>query len=473
MANIFNMKIAKLITYIFSAVLIYSLYSCAVDRTYEYEAKVENDKWIEEIMKEHYLWYNNMPELKFNDYFALPVDFLQKIVFKGNGIEKKDIYSYVEVNDTSFTQIDNLTQEKSSYGFEFELITDPTGKTVHTSARVLFVLPNSPAYRAGLKRGDWIYEVDNARITNDNFGFLMQGGAKTFTLRDLTEVNDELEWLNERDITISAAEIVENNPFYVDTTYNIGGRKISYLVYNKFSTGPKDKSTDTQYLNEMKQIFTKFKSEAANDFILDLRYNPGGYLSCGEELASMLAPSNALGKTFVTLQYNDKSTPATETYKFNSDLSAYNLNLNKIYIITSSFTASTSEAVINSLKPYMGNDNVITIGESTEGENVALKPFTKDSLDFILWPVVAYVLNADNSGDYSNGITPTYPISERKYFGPLLPLGDTNELLLKNTISLITSGNIVSQSKNKRNNSKISKQPTSINLRNHIGSKVK
>ena len=93
------MKIARLILYIFSAVIICS---CGEDRTYEYEEKVKVDKWIEETMKEHYLWYDQMPELKFNDYFAIPQDFLQKIVFKGDETEGKDDFSYVEVNDSSF-----------------------------------------------------------------------------------------------------------------------------------------------------------------------------------------------------------------------------------------------------------------------------------------------------------------------------------------------------------------------------------
>lgn len=41
---------------------------------------------------------------------------------------------------------------------------------------------------------------------------------------------------------------------------------------------------------------------------------------------------------------------------------------------------------------------------------------------------------------YVNGITPDYKLNERGLISPLLPLGDENELMLKNTLSLITTG---------------------------------
>ena len=142
------------------------------------------------------------------------------------------------------------------------------------------------------------------------------------------------------------------------------------------------------------------------------------------------------------MQYNDITTPQDTTYNFISTTSAQNLNLNKLYVITSTFTASASEAVINCLRPYMGDDNVVVIGETTVGKPVAMSGYTNDEIDFILWPVVAYVLNADGKADYVNGITPDYKLNERGLISPLLPLGDENELMLKNTLSLITTGTI-------------------------------
>ena len=106
------------------------------------------------------------------------------------------------------------------------------------------------------------------------------------------------------------------------------------------------------------------------------------------------------------------------------------------------FTASASEAVINCLRPYMGDDNVVVIGETTVGKPVAMSGYTNDEIDFILWPVVAYVLNSAGQANYVNGITPDFTLSERNLISPLYPLGDTQEYLLKNTIAYITTGSM-------------------------------
>lgn len=127
---------------------------------------------------------------------------------------------------------------------------------------------------------------------------------------------------------------------------------------------------------------------------------------------------------------------------YNAELITQNMNLNKIYILTSKFTASASEAVINCLRPYMKPENVILIGETTYGKPVSMQAFKDERFNFTLWPVTAYVLNSEGKADYEKGIIPTYELNERALITPLYPLGDINELLLKNTISLITTGNM-------------------------------
>ena len=55
--------------------------SCGEDRSGEYYALVGENLWIEQIMKEHYLWYDSIPAIKETDYFAEPENFLQKLVY--------------------------------------------------------------------------------------------------------------------------------------------------------------------------------------------------------------------------------------------------------------------------------------------------------------------------------------------------------------------------------------------------------
>ena len=64
--------------------------SCGEDRSGEYYALIGENVWIEQIMKEHYLWYDSIPAIKETDYFAEPEDFLQKIgLYQGTKTEKE------------------------------------------------------------------------------------------------------------------------------------------------------------------------------------------------------------------------------------------------------------------------------------------------------------------------------------------------------------------------------------------------
>jgi hypothetical protein len=62
-----------------------------------------------------------------------------------------------------------------------------------------------------------------------------------------------------------------------------------------------------------------------------------------------------------------------------------------------------------------------------------------------LWPVIAYVSNANNEGEYSEGFEPTYKLDENT-ISQWDPLGNPEEYLLKNTISLITKGTLSDES---------------------------
>lgn len=418
------------------------LASCGEDRSGEYYALIGENLWIEQVMKEHYLWYDSIPEVEESDYFTDPEAFLQKLVYTKAQNGKGDSYSYIETKETS-TAARSYLQRTSTYGFDFELMTDPTGASSHTFARILFVLPNSPASEAGLERGDWISAIGKVELTSSNYGYLMEGDNTAFA-RESLGLNElgELAWTALDTVEVTAARPVELNPFYVDTVYEVSGQKIAYMMYNEFSTGPDNQAADTEYREQMRQIFARFKSQSPDAFILDLRYNPGGYLSCATDLGSYLAPAADLGKVFCTTAYNDISDPQQVDFLFNTGLSSENLDLDRLYVLTSKFTASASEAVINCLRPYIGTENVVVIGETTEGKNVAMEPYQDERYNYILWPVVAYVLNSEGQANYANGITPDFTLSERNLVSNLYPLGDTQEYLLKNTIAYITTGSM-------------------------------
>ena len=130
------------------------------------------------------------------------------------------------------------------------------------------------------------------------------------------------------------------------------------------------------------------------------------------------------------MQYNDITTPQDTTYNFISTTSAQNLNLNKLYV-TSTFTASASEAVINRLRPILGDDNGSDRWNHRSENRFAMSGYTNDEIDFILWPVVAYVLNTDGKADYVKRYHSRLQIERRGLIYLFSPVGRWNELMLK------------------------------------------
>ena len=421
--------------------ILLALTSCGEDRTGEFYALIEDRMWIEETMRANYLWADEMPIIEDeDDYFQEPATFFKNLLYKQALGGKGDKYSYMEetANDEE-TSRSKMLDRTATYGMEFELTNDPTGTTNHTFARVLYVLSGSPAEQVGIKRGDWIQTINGERITTSNYSLLKNGPSVEMVRSTLTPSDNGYAWNTPDTLNVSSAISMEINPFFLDTLYEVNGQRIAYMVYNEFSTGPANKGTETTYDDQMKQIFANFKAQQPNAFILDLRYNNGGYLNCAQTLGSLLAPSSALGKDFINLQFNANANPQQKKYPLSAQYADANLNLERIYILTTSHTASASEAIINGLIPYMGAENVIIIGEKTEGKNVAMSAFSNDTYGFTLWPVVAYVTNSEGFGDYNDGFKPTYELVERKV-ASWLPLGDTQEYLLNHAIELITTG---------------------------------
>jgi C-terminal processing protease CtpA/Prc len=307
------------------------------------------------------------------------------------------------------------------------------------------VLDGSPAQLAGIQRGDWLSSVNGQRITTSNYQLLKNGGSIKVARTRIYSTELGYTWQPADTLNLAASITMEINPFLIDTLYQVEGQRIAYLMYNEFSTGPENKGTEETYNEQMKAIFANFKAQQPDALILDLRYNNGGYLQCAQALGSLIAPASALGKNFVNLQFNAKANPQRKAYPLLERYAEAHLDLGKVYILTTSHTASASEALINGLIPYMGKENVILIGERTEGKNVAMTAFRNETYGITLWPVVAYTSNAEDFSDYGDGFEPTHELKERNIVD-WYPLGDNREYLLKNAISLITTGSIADNS---------------------------
>ena len=172
---------------------------------------------------------------------------------------------------------------------------------------------------------------------------------------------------------------------------------------------------------------------------MDLRYNGGGLTSSARLLTSLLAPEDALGGTFCIFEYNEnnKDINKTESLLKTSEVLAGNLNLKRLFVLTGNTTASASELVINSLKPYLGDANVCLIGKQTFGKTVGMTIYDEsEKYGWILSPVAFRSYNKDHKADYDDGFVPDVLVDELDY--DLADFGDMHDPLLSLAVFAIT-----------------------------------
>ena len=88
------MKRRKLLLFpLLGLIALTSLCSCGEDRWKEYYPLTGRDLWIDSLMREVYLWYEDIPPSKGLNYFQNPETFLKSILSK---------------NDKGFSTVDTI-----------------------------------------------------------------------------------------------------------------------------------------------------------------------------------------------------------------------------------------------------------------------------------------------------------------------------------------------------------------------------
>jgi hypothetical protein len=195
----------------------------------------------------------------------------------------------------------------------------------------------------------------------------------------------------------------------------------------------------------------KMRAEGANDLVLDLRYNGGGYLFLASQLSYMIAgDSRSSGQTFEQLQFNDKHTsvdpvsgqpltpfPFLSTTRAGQPLPT--LNQSRVYVLTTSTTCSASESIINGLRGI--GVHVVQIGATTCGKPYGFYP--KDNCGTTYFSIQFRGVNAIGFGDYADGFAPGSSLGSPSSYAPgcsvaddfSYALGDPNEDLFETAIA--------------------------------------
>ncbi|WP_105002858.1 S41 family peptidase [Tenacibaculum sp. SG-28] len=409
-----------------------------------------------ERAKRYYLWQNDIPDLsdrrfssqqQLNEYlddFDDPNLLFESLLYQRGTIDKWSwiVDDYIALEQ----QFQGTTQ---TTGMEFGLVRY-RNEMNNVFGYVRYVVPNTDAASQGVERGMLFSSVNGTQITIDNYRNLLFSENTSLTI-NLSNYNNGDPITNGTSINLTKNSYTEN-PIHLAKTINEGGKNIGYLMYNGFT------STFDSQLN---QVFSQFKSDGVTELIIDLRYNGGGSVRTASYLGSMIT-GQFTGDVFSKQRWNEKYMNIIENQeilidrfknKIESSENINSLNLENIYFITTSSSASASELVINSLEPYI---NVFTVGEKTVGKYVGSVTlydspnlYTKEDINpnhnWAMQPIVLEIVNKNDKND-KDGIEPTVEILED--FGNLGVLGNREEPLLARTLQLITTGNRAAKSGN-------------------------
>ena len=360
-------------------------------------------QWIYDEMSFFYYWNDEIPE-KGPTGDEDPESYFESL------LNNTDNFSYISEDAEALKE--EITGTIIAMGFSpaYGIFSN----TNDFFAIVEYVYPNSPAEKAGLKRGDIILKINGQNLNEANYRDLLSTTGFSVTLGDVTNrgivETDEMIEIN--------TGIIELDPVIHYEVKQIDNQKTGYLVFVDFISGD-----DDIWLNSLGNALSDMKNQGISQLILDLRYNPGGEVGVANYLASAIAPAAVVNsrEVLVSYQYNenlqnyfiDRQGPDSPNIVSRFQQNENNLNLNEVVILTTGTTASASELIINGLKPYM---DVTVIGENTFGKFygsfLLYDQEDPPKHNWAIAPVVLKYANANGVTDFINGIAPDIALQD-------------------------------------------------------------
>ncbi|HEY3119961.1 MAG TPA: S41 family peptidase, partial [Vicinamibacteria bacterium] len=334
--------------------------------------------FVRNTLQNYYLWYQQLPDPN-PALFDSPEAYLEAVRYRPIDTTFSFITSQA-ANDAFFSDSQFI-----GLGISTKLVGP-------AELRLADVFPDGPAAEAGLERGDQILAIDGVSLADivarDQLGSAFGPSDIGFTVhlrfRHLSGAEAEAD-ITKRVVTIPTVGLTR--------VYEVDGRKVGYVVFKNF-VEPSVAALDA--------AFTQLGQEGATELILDLRYNGGGLLSVAQHLGSLIGGMRTNAQVFATLVYNDKNTGRNQVYRFDDPRAARDFS--RAVVITTRGSASASETVINSLRPFIP---VVTVGDTSYG-----KPVGQIGFNFcgkVLFPVAFSVRNSANQGDYFGGLPADCP----------------------------------------------------------------
>ena len=363
---------------------------------------LDENNFLRSFSNRTYLWYDEIVD-RDPSLYADPLeyfDLLKTTALSPTGAPK-DKFHFTQ-DSQAYCQ---LAQGgvSAGYGATWSIIAASPPRQII----VAYTEPNTPATANGILRGAEILEVDGVAVVDGSADALNAGlfpselgESHTFTVLDPGSAVPRLVTMSSQEITLA---MVQNTQVINTPTGDVG-----YMTFNLHRAPAEQELIEA--INTLQGV---------DDLVLDIRYNRGGFLAIASQVAFMIAGDATLGRTFETLQFNDKypiTDPITgqpiEPVPFYDETLGFSvpageplptLNLSRVFVLTGSNTASASEAIMNGLRGI--GVELIQIGATTRGKPYGW--YAQENCGTTYSTIQFRGVNDANYGDYTDGFTPS------------------------------------------------------------------
>ena len=398
--------------------------------------------------KEVYFW-NTLPGIgtyeSFNPRKFTNTDLVKTaddLIKSIRALQPADLFSHA----TSAEESDQIiTGDGASWGFcvKSGLVASPENAS-NWRWFVSYVYAASDIAGKGVKRGWVVNKIDGVELRGDKASVdklnALFFGSATAASVEFIKPGGTTQIINLTKTKFTA------NPVLYSTVFTNGSKKVGYIVFNTF--------LNTQAAgNELASAFNNLIGQGINELIVDVRENLGGSTTMQDNFANILVPASQTGQTMYRYEFNQQlqqgnfplvkkklRIPNNDYFSVSANTETFlkkgNLVLSRVFFIVTENTASSSELLINNLKPVM---DVKLIGEgNTRGKPVGYFPI--ELFDKVaLYPVSFKTVNSVGAEVPYEGFAPDKIVVD----GIDKDWGDITEPCLANTLNYINPGSFL------------------------------
>ncbi|MDP3223744.1 MAG: PDZ domain-containing protein, partial [Rubrivivax sp.] len=217
----------------------------------------EHKTWLGNYMNNWYFWYRLSPRPDASVYTDVQ-DYFDALLYTGSSADfPSDRYSGSQATES----FNRFYGDGATLGYGVSVAALELDRNGSLPLHVRHVEPLSPAARAGVQRGDRVLTINGRPVSElivaEDFAALTPAEVGNSLVLTLSRAGTE------RSVTL-LAEVFTLRPVSEATvTTTAGGRRIGYLAV---------KDMISQAEAPLETAFARFRAEAVQDLVLDLRY---------------------------------------------------------------------------------------------------------------------------------------------------------------------------------------------------------